>query len=114
MALKDDIFSQIRRQTERVEVPEWQTEVWVREMTAAERDAYEQAQIGPDGKPNMDNARAKLLVRCLADQAGELIFSAADAEKLGEAQGTVLTRLFLVASRLNGLSESEIKDAAKN
>jgi hypothetical protein len=58
--------------------------------------------------------RAKLLVKCLIDEAGERLFTDQDAPALGAKSGAVIDKLYDVASRLSGLSEEEKKEMEGN
>jgi hypothetical protein len=102
---------------ELVPVPEWGCDVHVREMTGAERDAYEAETYQVSGKTvelNRQNARARLLVRCLSDEQGKRIFGDDDADVLGTKSGAVLDRLYVIAQRVNKLTAKDLEDAAKN
>lgn len=109
-------------QTRNVPVPEWGGEVTVRGLTGIERDAYEagiqQIRPKPDGTREVvfvrDNARAKLLVKCLVDEQGNRIFKDNDAPALGKKNGAVIDRLYDVAAELSGLSEQAQKDIEGN
>src|SRR5688572_32507685 len=90
---------------ERVSVPEWDSDVFVRVMSGHERDGWEQSIIGEDKQVSMTNIRAKLLVRCVCDEAGKRLFSDDDADALGETSAVPLDRLFPVAQRLNRLTK---------
>jgi len=90
--------------------------VYVREMTGAQREAYEfslfREERGKSGSielvPQRENWRAKLLVQTLCDENGNLILSPDDAGKLNRCLGAaMLNKLADIASRLNGLSEME-------
>ncbi|MEV6737873.1 phage tail assembly chaperone [Streptomyces sp. NPDC051104] len=117
MALsRDGILGAVDIQTEKVFVPEWGDDVIVRGLTGEELDAFQGSirQFRPtfDGKGMepvlvQDNMRAKLLVKCLVDEAGERLFTDQDASALGAKNGAVIDRLYDVASRLSGLSEEE-------
>src|SRR5690606_41735748 len=72
---------------ELVEVPEWGGAVYVRALTGAERDAFEQSiveQRGRDARMNLNNLRAKLVALTAVDENGERLFSDKDAELLGQ------------------------------
>jgi hypothetical protein len=103
---------------ELVPVPEWGGEVYISTMTAADRDAYELSlanmQANGKAKPSMQNMRAKLVGRCLVDEAGERVFSEAKIVDLGKKSAKVLDKLFEVASRLNGINEADQLEIAKN
>jgi hypothetical protein len=117
MALnRDGILGAVDVQTEKVFVKEWGDDVIVRGLTGDELDNFQGSvrQFRPtfDGKGMetvliQDGMRAKLLVKCLVDEAGERLFTDQDAPALGAKNGAVIDRLYDVASRLSGLSEEE-------
>ena len=117
MALnRDAILGAVDVQTEKVFVKEWGDDVIVRGLTGDELDNFQGSvrQFRPtfDGKGMepvlvQDGMRAKLLVKCLVDEAGERLFTDQDAAALGAKSGTVIDRLYDVAARLSGLSEEE-------
>lgn len=112
-----DILGASDRPTEVVPCPEWGGDVIVRTMSGAERDAYEGECLTIRGKSveiNRANARGRLLVRCLVDEAGDPLFKRADADELGAKSGAVLDRLFAVAQRLNGVTKADVDELAKN
>lgn len=99
--------------TEEVHVPEWQTWVRVKAMSGAERDAYEQDILVGKGRNrdvNLVNARAKLIARSVVDQNGERMFAEGDVKKLGAKSAAAIQRVYDVASRLSGLSESDMDE----
>lgn len=98
-------------QPEAVEVPEWGCTVYVAVMTAKDRDQWETEMAG-----NRDNVniRASLLVRCLQDDQGKLIFSRQDADALGSKNAIVVDKLFDVAARINGIGSAAQEQAQKN
>ena len=69
-----------------------------------------------DGKAvtNMHNVRAKLLVACLVDADGNLIFDDTDIERLGLKSSAALDRVFAVAQKHNAVSDDDIEELAKN
>ncbi|MFJ5644034.1 hypothetical protein [Streptomyces sp. NPDC093223] len=117
MALnRDAILGAVDVQTEKVDVPEWGGDVIVRGLTGDELDAFQGSirQFRPtfDGKGMeavliQEGMRAKLLTKCLIDEAGERLFTDQDASALGAKNGSVIDRLYDVAARLSGLSEEE-------
>ncbi len=113
MALKRDEILEAQDQTiEEVAVPEWGGVVLVRGMTGAERDALE-AETGAGGM-NLENFRARLLVRCIVDAEGQRVFRDEDAEALGKKNARALDRIFAVATRLSGLTNDEVEALTKN
>jgi len=98
---------------EPVAVPEWNTTVYVRSITAKEQDAWS-AETVRQKKENRENFQASFLVLCVCDESGALLFSRSDAEALGNKSAGALNRIFNVASRLNGLSSDDVKALEKN
>jgi hypothetical protein len=111
---------------ETVYVPEWGkgAEVIVQEMSALDRDLL-QAEIGvvefvdgpegEDGKPvrkikntaALTNYAARVLVRCIVCEDGGRMFCDEEAEALGKKSVAAINRLFAVAQRLNGGTDSK-------
>jgi hypothetical protein len=117
MLTRDQILKKRDLPREVVDVPEWGDKVIVRGLTGAERDAFEQSIVdtrGKSGKANLANIRAKLCVACIVDESGNRLFKAEDAAALGEQSATALQRVFNVAQRLCGMSQSDVEELAKN
>lgn len=114
---REDIFAAEDIQTERVAVPEWGGEVLVKGLTGAQRDAFEQQVVEEKGKKvkiNLDNFRAKLAAYCIVDEEGKRLFSDLDIGALGNKSASALNRVFDVARRLSGLSDSDVEELEKN
>ena len=118
MLTRDAILAASDLPRELVEVPEWGGSVYVATMTGTERDAFEAAILDLKrrgaAKVNLENVRAKLLVRVLVDEAGNRLFSDADAEVLGRKSAAALDRLWAVAQRLNAMTDRDVEDLRKN
>jgi len=106
-----------------VKVPEWDGSVRVRVLTAKEEDDYEESIITMEESegvrhitPNLTNAKAKLIARCLVDENGDPIFATvAEGEKvLGGKSASAINRIYRVAVKLNGLSKQDIEELVKN
>ena len=54
--------------------------------------------------PTLKDTRSRLLVRCLCDDSGVLIFSPEDAPQLARKHSGAVEHLTEVARRINGLS----------
>jgi hypothetical protein len=114
---RDAILGKTKLKTERVDVPEWGGAVLVRELTGAERDAFEASILDDQGnadRERMVNSRARLAVRSIVDENGERLFSDDDAEALGVTSGRALDRVFSVASRLSGITPDDLEELTKN
>ncbi len=99
--------------------------VWIRSMTAEERDGYEQGLIKQSqgrnargGSVEMDlrNARAKLVARCAvnAEVDGVRIFTDGDAAKIGKKNAPMIDALYDVASRVSGIRQEDLDEVLKD
>ena len=101
-----------------VAVPEWGGDVRVKALTGRERDALEKTML--DGKPgkapqvNLSNFRAKLCAASMVDENGARLFSERDVEQLGAKSSKALARVFDVASKLSGFTDTDIEELTKN
>lgn len=97
---------------EAVEVPEWETTVYIRELLSHERDAFEAGFA--NNKQPLENIRARLIALCAVDEHGKRLFGAEDAELLGNQPASIMAKLFDVATRLNALSSSDVDELKKS
>ena len=118
MLSKEEILNAQDLPREEVKVPEWGGSVFVLTLTGAQRDAFEQSIMEKKGsktrEANLRNIRAKLASMAICDEAGKRMFSDAEAEALGAKSAKALDRIFEAAQRLNGLSNEDVEDLAKN
>lgn len=114
---REAIFAVADIKTEEVFVPEWNGSVYVKGLTARERDEYETAVVttrGKDVQVNRRNIRARLVVMTVVDAEGNRLFGDTDLKALGEKSAAAIDRLFGVAQKLSGLSPEDEEDLAKN
>lgn len=97
-----------------VTVGEWGGDVTVRGMTGAQRDAFMAANRTKAGEFDPTNYRAKLVARCVVDEAGKPMFTEADIEALSGKSSAALDRVFNVADKLSSTSAEAVKEAEKN
>jgi hypothetical protein len=86
-------------------------------LTGAERDDFEASVVEQRGKKtrlNMQNFRAKLVVRAAINGDGQRLFSDKDAPLLGRKSAAALQRVFEVAQRLSGLSDEDVEELVGN
>ncbi len=104
--------------TETVNVPEWGGDVTVRELDGKGRDAWEMGVITQnkkgDAKFNGVNARAKLIIRSVIDDDGNLIFTDDDIDAIGCLSASALGKVFDVASKLSGLTSEDMAELEEN
>lgn len=114
---RDQVLSASDLQKERVEVPEWKGFVWVRGLTALERDRYDESLLKRvKGRTVVDaaGARARLVALTVTNEAGEQLFTDRDVDALNAKSAAPIDRLFTVAQRLSGVTEEMIEDLVKN
>jgi hypothetical protein len=114
---KDEILEASDLSKELVSVPEWGGAVYVRSMSGADRDEFENSMVVEvDGKrqPDLKNMRAKLVALTVVDEHGNRVFDAADIPALARKSAAALERVFDVAQRLNGLGGKALEEATKN
>lgn len=118
-SLRDDILAAKDLPQELVDTPEWAPavpKVWVRGLTAAERDAYEQGLLAPTRsggarvRDKVDNLRAAFCVRIILDEAGERVFTDKDVAALGDKSGAVIDRIWDKGRELSGMKPEVTED----
>jgi len=93
----------------KVEIPEWEGYVFVREVTARGRDIFEDStfEIDEKGKVrlrSMQSRRALLVVLSTCDENGDFVFDMDDIGWLGEKQYSAVERIYKAAQELNGMT----------
>lgn len=114
---REAIFAAPDIQTEDVHIPQWGGTVRVKNLTASERDAFEEStttQRGNNLELNRKNFRAKLVALCVVDEDGKRIFDDKDIHKLGAKSAAAMDLLFAAASRLSGISKDDEEELLKN
>jgi len=106
---KDAIKQATDFKVEKVSVPEWGGDVYLKTLSGTERDAFEEGYA----EQKMKNFRARFLVLTLCDESGERMFSDDEAADLGGKSAVVLNRLFDVAWALNAFRTEDV-DALGN
>lgn len=111
---KDQILTAYDAKIVPVEIPEWKNDdgtpgiVYVRNMSARDRDAVEAEMFGGD-TPNRDNMRAKVCARTICDKDGTLLFDVEEVRKLGQKSAKAIMLIFNEASKLNGLTKDALE-----
>jgi hypothetical protein len=105
---------------EPVDVPEWGGTVLVQGMNGTDRDRFEASMMnsnlsGVDKDKGLERYRARLAAFCLVDESGKRLFrSDAEVKRLGEKSAQALSRVVDVASRLSGLTDSDVEELTGN
>ena len=114
MLTRDEILGLDDRKPVKVSVPEWGTDVWVRPLSAAERDAIDQETADRREAKKPSNWRARMAVRVLCRDDGERLFNNDDADALGKKSQVALERVIEAAIRTNALTDKDVADLEKN
>lgn len=114
MELKESLRTKILAANDRpnkaVVVPEWDATVYVRTMSAGERDRWEEGQL----KNPYQDVRARLAAEVLVDAQGGRLFAPADVAELSSKSAKALDRVFAIAIRHNGISRDDVDELKKN
>lgn len=94
--------------TEKVNVPEWKTDVYLKVLTGTERDVFE-ATLGESRL-----SRGKFLVLTLCDEDGNRLFTDEQVEVLNKRSSLVLNRLFERSWKINMLSAEAADEAGES
>ena len=116
---KDQILKADRKKTVDVPVKEWGGEVRLQELSASDRDLWENESFvlnaeGTGAKFNPKHARARLVVRCLVDENGKRMFSDDEVAAIGSLSASSVQRLFNAARKLNAISNEDMKSLEGN
>lgn len=103
-------------------VPEWELEVFLKVMSASSKDQFELSlwdiKVDDDGTDNsrqdLKHFRGKLLVNCLCDEDGDLLFNDREYMLLGRKSASSLEPLVDRAKEINGISRKDEKELVKN
>lgn len=113
MLSKDAIIAVQDTKIERVEVPEWGGHVYVRGLTARERDEFETSTVKMNKKgqreDNLENFRARFVSLVMVDDKGARLFTnRAEVSMLGNKSAAALQRVFNKGQELNGMSDDDV------
>ena len=101
-----------------VDVPEWNGKVRIKMLTGTERDAFEQGILSTNrsgqAKRNLSNIRAKLSALSIVNEEGERLFTDGEMFQLGRKSAKALDKIFDACQHLNGMTEDDVEDMAKN
>ena len=111
---RDQILNAKDIKVEKVHVPEWGGDVYLRVISGADRDEYESFVLQSKDRGTVKNFRAMLLAKAICDENGNPIFTNKDIEALGKKNSVVLDRLWQKAMKLNGLTDEEVEKEKEN
>ena len=110
MYSRESILAVQDNKLQKVNVPEWGMDVFIRSFCGSERDAFEAEMVASgNGAKRLANMRARLAVRALCDETGKRLFEDSDAEALGQKSAAALDRIITAIQSLNALGDKEVK-----
>jgi hypothetical protein len=91
---------------EKVTVPEWGGDVYIKTISGVDRDRFEEGY----SEQRMKNFRSRFLVLTLSDENGGRLFTDAEVEELGKKSSLVINRLFDKAWSLNAFTNEAVEE----
>ena len=116
---KSGILATTVRSVKLVRIPEWDGEVYVRQITGLERDEMDMAGADPDTmgatRRSMGGFRAKCAIYFLSDAEGNRLFPAlSDWEQLAQLHGNAIDRIVDEGRKFNGMTAESMDGLEKN
>lgn len=109
---RDQIINAKDFDLQKIEVPKWGGEVYIRPLSARIMDRLEV--INLDRAAYKGSPRALILSGSLCDENGKLLFSEDDTKALAEKNSDVVDPIIDKIVKLNSLSDEDIQERAKN
>jgi len=89
---------------EKIAVPEWGGDVFIRVLTGTDRDRFEEGY----SEQKMKAFRIRFLLLALCDDAGKRLFNDDEASILGDKSSVVINRLFEAGWKLNAFTQEAV------
>lgn len=89
---------------EKIAVPEWGGDVFLRVLTGTDRDRFEESY----SEQKMKAFRIRFLLLALCDEAGQRLFGDEEGDILGKKSSVVINRLFEAGWKLNAFSQEAV------
>lgn len=110
MSVREQIMAANDLPLDKVNVPEWNCDVYIKSLSGRER-----LQLEADIKRDEDNALFRVVCLCMCDQKGERLFSYPDEVDLLKGKSVkVVQRLFKQALKMNAMRSEDVEDIVKN
>lgn len=89
---------------EKISVPEWGGDVYLKVLSGTERDQFEESY----SEQKLKNFRVRFLLMTLCDENAARLFGDGDAALLGKKSAIVIGRLFEKGWALNAFREADV------
>jgi len=96
-----------KRNVELVSVPEWDGDVYVREISAGEYDKLQMKHYNATKGGNQTLLRASWVVSFLCDAGGERTFADGDTQAVSQMGAKAIDRIYEAGQKFNKLEESD-------
>lgn len=96
-----------RRSVQRLTVPEWGGEVYVREITAGEYDRLQMMHYEATKGANQTLLRANWVVSFMSDSDGNRILTDRDVADVAKMGAKAIDRIYEAGQRFNALDEAD-------
>lgn len=93
-----------------IKAPGYNGSVYLKKMTAKDQIVFEEMSSGKE----KSNILTKLIVMCVCDEHGNLLFTDSDIEALNNKSASAVLELSNAILESNYMSDSDIEDLAKN
>jgi len=107
-------FASRPRRLARVDIPHWNSYVFVRSLTAKERDDFDVANSEAQAKGQLSNITARYAVLCACGPDGKPVFDPDDARQLGDQDGLAVEIIAAAAKTHNSAGQAGADAAEKN
>lgn len=98
---------------EELDVPEWHGSVRIKMLSAKERDEYEASMVdykNGNARPNMVNARARLVQLACINEDGTRMFTRGDIKVLGDLPAAGLQRVFNKVNEMSAITDKDLEE----
>ena len=113
----EDILAIQDTKVVKIEIPDWQGHVYIKQLSAFEQDKFEADCRGPNGGPSLQHMRARLVAAALCDKDGNKLIKddgRSTIAKLSLKSGAVLNYLIDRITDLNRITTEDLEKIAKN
>ncbi len=114
---RDAVLQKTDLKTEKVEVPEWGGDVYVREFTQAERTEFGVESYLEEDKKKTDSLKTvkiKTVIMSTVDDKGSNLFTIKDFDILNKKSAIVIDRIWKKAWKLSGMQVGDVEKVTKN
>jgi hypothetical protein len=94
---------------EKISIPEWGGDYFVKIISGTDRDAFEESY----SEQKMKAFRVRFLVLCLCEENGNRLFKDEDAPELGKKSSVVINRVFESAWKINAFTPEAVEALGK-